>query len=259
MRIPTYSETTALLTASSGGIAFATAVALAKAGVPKIMLNGRNEARCRQAVASLLQEIPGTEVDYVVADAARPQSAQALVQKTIERFGSIELLVNAVPGTAMPEPFHKTPESLFQEHVDAHFLSALRMTHAALPYFQEREGGTIIVISSDSGKVPTPGQAVTGALKAALAMFARTLALETSRWGVRVHCIMPSLTRDTYTYDRIMADPFTRKLFEKAASKARLGLPGPQDIASLIVYLAGPEAARMTGQTISVNGGISAG
>jgi NAD(P)-dependent dehydrogenase (short-subunit alcohol dehydrogenase family) len=94
---------------------------------------------------------------------------------------------------------------------------------------------------------------------AAIVMFSRTLAMEAKRNGVRVNAITPSLVTDTETSRRVMSDGFSKKLFERVAELAHLGLTAPEDLSALIVFLAGPGAARITGQAISVNGGISAG
>jgi 3-oxoacyl-[acyl-carrier protein] reductase len=76
---------------------------------------------------------------------------------------------------------------------------------------------------------------------------------------VRVHAITPSIVKDTLAYERVMSNEFSRKLFQKAESRARLGVVSPKDIAPLAVFLASPASSKMTGQAISVNGGISAG
>ena len=89
-------------------------------------------------------------------------------------------------------------------------------------------------------------------------MFSRTLAMETKRRRVRVNVVTPSLVRDTQTFARVTAGGFSAKLFEKAAKAAYLGLPEPDDVAAAIVFLLSPDASRMTGQVVSVNGGISA-
>ena len=93
---------------------------------------------------------------------------------------------------------------------------------------------------------------------AGIVMFTRTLAMEAKRDSVRVNVITPSLIEGTLTYDRVMRDGFSAKLFEKAARMAHLGLSQPEDLAHLIVFLSSPEACRITGQAISPNGGISA-
>jgi len=89
-------------------------------------------------------------------------------------------------------------------------------------------------------------------------MFTRTLAIEVSRFGIRANCITPSIVRDTISHERAMSGELSRKVFEKAESRARLGVPTPADIAPLVVFLVSPLASKITGQAISVNGGISA-
>jgi len=93
---------------------------------------------------------------------------------------------------------------------------------------------------------------------AAIVMFSRVAAIEGKRNGIRVNAVTPSLIANTPTAERVLEDGFSKGLFEKAAAMAHLGVAEPEDLASLIVFLGGPGAARLTGQAISVNGGISA-
>jgi 2-hydroxycyclohexanecarboxyl-CoA dehydrogenase len=105
--------------------------------------------------------------------------------------------------------------------------------------------------------VTTPGESVIGAAMAGIIMFSRTLATEGKRDGIRVNCITPSIISGTATYAQVMADEFSGKLFGKAVKMAQLGVVEPQDMAELIVFLASPAAAKLSGQAISLNGGIS--
>ena len=122
---------------------------------------------------------------------------------------------------------------------------------------RERRDGVIINIASDAAKIPTVGETVHGALMAAIDMFSRTLALEAARFGVRVHVITPSIVVHTHSYDRMMDGEFSEKLFKRALEKAALGPVSPEDISPLIVFLASPAAKKITGQRITVNGGIA--
>jgi len=119
-------------------------------------------------------------------------------------------------------------------------------------------GGSIINFSADAAKVATPGETIQSAAQSAVMMFTRTLAIEAGRFGIRVNCVSPSITRDTNSYDRMMGDSFSQKLFAKAERYARLGVATAANIAPLVVFLAGPGSSHLTGQAISVNGGISA-
>jgi 2-hydroxycyclohexanecarboxyl-CoA dehydrogenase len=127
-----------------------------------------------------------------------------------------------------------------------------------LPSMREQGGGSIITVASDAAKVATPGETVLGAAMAAIVMFTRTVAIEGKRDGIRANVLTPSLIAGTATAERVLADGFSRSLFEKAATMAHLGVAEAEDLAHLVVFLGGPAAARLTGQAISVNGGISA-
>jgi NAD(P)-dependent dehydrogenase (short-subunit alcohol dehydrogenase family) len=121
------------------------------------------------------------------------------------------------------------------------------------------EGSAIVNVASDAAKVPTPGESVIGAAMAGIAMFSRTFAMEAKRQKIRINVVTPSLVKNTLTHDRLMADRFSSKLFEKAIERAHLGVPDPADVAAAILFLLSPQSAKITGQVISVNAGISAG
>lgn len=259
MQVRQLSECTALLTGSSSGIAYEIAAQLAEAGVPRIMLNGRDPQRGVEACDRLRGRAPRTDVCFTQGDMKLKDDAIRLVKETQAAFGTLDILVNSISGSLSPRPFHEVPLDAFDMLVQSHLTSTLYTCHAAIPIMIAREGGVIINMASDAAKIATPGEAIIGACKAGIVMFSKTLALENSRHGIRVHSLTPSIVRDTRAYDKVMSDEFSRKLFEKAEKKARLGVVTPKDIAPLAVFLAGPGAAKMTGQAISVNGGISAG
>jgi NAD(P)-dependent dehydrogenase (short-subunit alcohol dehydrogenase family) len=179
------------------------------------------------------------------------------VAQVTAALGSIDVLVNSTVGTFVPTLFHELPIEDIETLLVQQMLAPLLMSKAVLNGMRERGGGVIINIASDACKVPTPGESVIGAAMAGIAMFSRGLALEAKRNGIRVNTLSPSLIQGTLTYDRVMADPFSAKLFGNAVKQAHLGVVEPDDLAGLIVFLAGPQGARLTGQTISVNGGIS--
>lgn len=114
-------------------------------------------------------------------------------------------------------------------------------------------------VTSDAGKVPTPGESVIGAAMAGISMFSRTLAVEAKRRRIRVNVVTPSLVRETLTHGRIMSNAFSSKLFAKALQAAHLGAVDADDVAGAIQFLVGADATKVTGQAISINGGISAG
>lgn len=259
MKVRQLSECSALLTGSSSSIAFEIAAQLAEAGVPRIMLNGRDPGRGEAACARLRARAPNVDVRFLSGDMKNQDDALRLVGAAKEAFGGLDILVNSISGSLSPRPFHEVPIEAFGTLVQAHLVSTFYTCHAAIPLMIEREGGVIINMASDAAKIATPGEAIIGACKAGVVMFSKTLALENSRHGIRVHALTPSIVRDTAGYTKVMSDEFSRKLFEKAEKRAKLGVVTPADIAPVAVFLAGPGAAKITGQAVSVNGGISAG
>lgn len=251
-------DCTALVTGSSAGIGFEIAAHLAEAGVPRVAISGRDSARGEAAVAALRTRAPRCDARFFAADLGRPEQAKTLVDAVAAAFGGLDILVTSIPGHLSPQPFHLVPVEAFAEQLQSHLGSVMFTCHAAMPHMMAREGGAIINLSSDAAKIATPGEAIQGACKAGVVMFTRTLALEAGRFGIRVNAITPSIVKDTSAYTRVMASEFSQKLFAKAEAKAKLGVATPADLAPLAVFLAGPGASKLTGQAISVNGGISA-
>jgi NAD(P)-dependent dehydrogenase (short-subunit alcohol dehydrogenase family) len=259
MIVREFKDSTVLVSGSSSGIGFEIAAQFAEAGAARVMINGRNPDRGAAAVDAIRARARLCEIDFISADPTRHDQAKRLVAETVARFGGLDILVNSISGSLSPRPFAQVPEEAIDPLVSAHLNSVFYMCLAAMPHLIARDGGVIINMSSDAAKIATPGEAIMGACKAGVAMFSRTLALEGSRHGIRVHSLTPSVVKDTSAYGRIMASEFSRKLFEKAEKRARLGVVTPRDIAPMAVFLASPAAAKITGQTISINGGISAG
>ena len=121
-----------------------------------------------------------------------------------------------------------------------------------------RSKGAIINIASDAAKIPTPGESVIGAAMAGIVMFTRGLAIEGKRDGIRANVLTPSMTSGTDHFERVMADEFAGRMFAKARRLASLGIVSKEELAALVVFLASPSAAKITGQAISMTGGISA-
>lgn len=247
----------AVVVGGTAGIGLAIAAAMAAAGAA-VTLVGRDRSRGRAAVAAVRSGDGGPPVHFEQADACDPEALAGAMVAIAARSARIDVLVHCVGGYFTPAPFETTTIEVIDSKLRSHLASAMYTVHAALPHMIRGGGGCVIMVASDAAKTATPGESVIGAAKAAVAMFSRTLALEVARHAIRVNCITPSIVRGTLTYDRLMADPFSRKLFEKAERRARLGIVTPEDIGPLAVFLAGDGAARITGQTISVNGGISA-
>ena len=251
-------ECAVLIVGGTSGVGLATARKFAQSGVRKLAIMGRDRKRGEAALQSIAGAHPAIDVDFLAGDANQASDAARLCDIAHRRFGSIDVLVNSTVGAAAPALLHNIPIEDVEKIVAAQMLGPLLMSRAALPYMRDKGSGAIINVSSDAGKLATPGESVIGAAMAGIVMFSRTLAIEAKRNGIRVNVITPSLIEGTLTHARMMQDPFAAKLFAKARQAANLGVVVAEDLADLIVFLAGPLAARITGQAISVNGGISA-
>lgn len=248
----------ALLTASTSGIGLATAGLIASGGAKAVIVNGRNPEAGAAAVARIKRTAPAVDVTFLQGDLCDPQRVGEIFDRVLAEHGTIDVFVHAGGAEISPKLFVDLDASSYRPLMDGHFTSLLYCCARVVPAMVKQGGGSIVVIASDAGKVATPGETLIGAMKAAAIMFVRTLAIEVSRHAIRVNCITPSLVADTKAHDRVMASEFSRKIFEKAARRARLGVPNPDNIAPLAAFLASAQASHITGQAVSVNGGISA-
>ncbi len=119
-----------------------------------------------------------------------------------------------------PELFINIPTADIARALTQLSLPSMHMASAVLPGMRSRRGGVIVNVASDAAKTATPGEAVIGAAKAAIVMFTRTIAIEEKRYGIRANALTPSLVYGTASTERITADGFSAKLFERAAKQA---------------------------------------
>ena len=247
-----------VITGGTAGIGRACAEALLEAGAGAVVLNGRNRSRAEQAQREVQARFPKTAVTLSIGDVSESGAAASVMADAIERFGRIDVLVNSTGGNDMPRLLQETPLDEIAGILQRCLFAQILCSRAALPFMRDAKAGSIINIASDAAKLPTPGESVIGAAMAGIVMFTRGLAVEAKRDGIRANVITPSLTSGTDHFDKIMADPVAGPMFAKAARMASLGLVSKEDLAGLVVFLASPASAKITGQAISMTGGISA-
>lgn len=246
-----------LVTGGTSGIGFAAARRLAQSGPAHIVVNGRNRERGEAAQRVLAEAAPMATIHFVAADISSQDGATRLFKQVSARLGGLDVLVNSAGGDFAPALFHETSLEDLDGILRHWLLATMYCCRLALPLMAD--GGAIVNVASDAAKVPTPGEAAIGAAMAGITMFSRTLALEAKRRKIRVNVVTPSLVQNTLSHQRITAEGFSAKLFAKAVQAAHLGVAEPEDVAAVIAFLAGPETKRVTGQVVSINGGISAG
>ena len=247
-----------VVTGGTGGIGRASAEALLAAGAGAVLLNGRDADRAGQARTEIAARFPAARIVVALGDAAVPAVAAMIMAKAHEAFGRIDILVNATGGNDIPKLLHETALDEIPAILQRCLFAQILCCRAVLPFMRSAGGGTIINIASDAAKLPTPGESIIGAAMAGIVMFTRALAVEGKRDGIRANVLTPSLTSGTDHYERILADPFAGRMFAKAARLAALGVVTKEELAGLVVFLASPAAAKITGQAISMTGGISA-
>lgn len=253
-----YPESAVLIAGGTSGVGLASALAFTDAGVRRLALLGRNRERGEAARTAVLQHCPDAQVEFLACDAGDVEDVTAAVATAHQKLGGLDVIVSSTASSYLPELLHRMPPEDVMGVLVAQAGPPLLLTRVALPYLREQGGGSIINIASDAAKTATPGESAIGAAMAAIVMYSRTAAIEAKRDGVRVNALTPSLVLGTATADHVLHDGFSKKLFEKAATQAHLGVPDAADIAALVVFLGGPAAAKLTGQAISLNGGISA-
>jgi 2-hydroxycyclohexanecarboxyl-CoA dehydrogenase len=258
MLVRELAESGVVITGGTSGVGLASARQFAAAGVRRLVLFGRSEERGLSAREAVRTIAPDAQVEFIAADANDPRQATRALEQAQSLIGSLDVLVNSTTHSALPTLLHNIRIDEIASILTQQALAPLHMTRAVLPVMREQGGGAIINVASDAAKLATPGESVIGAAMAAIVMFSRGAAMEAKRDGIRINVLTPSLITGTPTGDRSLKEGFSAKIFTKAASLAHLGVTQPDDLASLIVFLASPAAARLTGQAISVNGGISA-
>jgi len=246
-----------LVTGGTSGIGLASALRFAGTHA-RIIINGRDVARGETACAAVRTANPGADVSFISADVTTHEGVHTLYERAVERLdGALDVVVNSAGGALPPTLFHENDLDMIDSVLKLWLGSTIYSCRLALPHLSD--GGSIVNVASDAAKVPTPGEAVIGGAMAGIVMFSRTLAMEAKRRGIRVNVVTPSLVHGTMTYDTVMSTEFSTKLFGKAIKAAQLGLCEPDDVAALIEFLSSPTASKITGQVVSVNGGISAG
>ncbi len=215
----------------------------------------------RVAVADIQAEM-GAEVAsslaagiFVEMDLSSPESVAAAADRVLAEVGTVDILVNCA-GFDVVMPFLDTDEDLWDSLIAVNLYGPLRTTKAFLPGMVDSGWGRIVNISSDAGRVGSSGEGVYSACKGGQIAFTKTIAREVARRGVTVNCVCPGPT-DTPPVRRTLAEggeKFMQALV-RAIPMRRLGRP--EDIAAAVAYLVSEDAGFVTGQTLSVSGGMS--
>ena len=244
----------ALVTGAARGIGRAIALALADAGCAVAIGDLREEESHATA-----EEIEGAggRAAAVALDVTNLDSVAAARDRIEDALGPVDVLVNNA-GWDELHPFLETDEAFWDRVIDVNYKGCLRVTHTLVPGMVQRGWGRIVSIGSDAGRVGSSGEAVYAGAKGGVIAFTKTLAREVARAGVTANTVCPGPT-DTPML-RAMADASAdgAKLLgalERAVPMRRLGQP--EEIGAAVTFLASERAGFITGQTLSVSGGLT--
>ena len=241
----------AIVTGAASGIGRATAMRLAAEGAAVVIadLNAQGAAHVTESISGQGGRAVALEVD--VTDAP---GVKAMVERAIGVFGRVDILVSNA-GWDRAGPFADTDEELWDRVIAINYRGHLATCHATLPYMKEHGGGRIVMVASDAGRVGSSGEVVYSGAKGAVIAFTKGLAREVARDGINVNCVAPGLV-DTPLLAGITEGH--EKLIAAIVRSIPLGRTGvPEEIAAAICFFASPDAVYITGQTLSVNGGLT--
>ena len=238
----------AVVTGAAGGIGAAIAAALVEAGAAVGVwdLDGR---RAKEVADGLGGRAVGVEVDITSR-----ASVEAAAAATESAFGPVDVLVNNA-GIDTIEPFLQSEEATWERIVAVNYLGTVRCCHVLVAGMVERGSGRVVNIASDAGRVGSSGEVVYSGTKGGVIAFSKALAREVAAKGVTVNVVCPGPT-NTALLDQVAEA--SQKLYDglsKAVPMRRIGQPA--DIAPAVVFLASDDAGYITGQTLSVSGGLT--
>ncbi|MGE3709327.1 MAG: SDR family NAD(P)-dependent oxidoreductase [Hyphomicrobiaceae bacterium] len=237
-----------LVTGGASGIGLATCRAFAEVGA-RVLLTDVNAERGEQAAAEL--QGGGGPVAFRVLDVTDPASVESLAHQVREEFGRLDVLVNAA-GWDIIQPFMDNTPDYWEKIVVLNFMGPIQVTRAFLPLLFDSGSGRIVNVGSDAGRVGSFGETVYAGAKGGIIAFTKSLAREVVRKQVRVNCVCPGPT-DTplfSTHSQKMRDALINAIPMKR-------LANPSEVADAILFFASDRATYVTGQVLSVSGGLT--
>ncbi|XP_069375228.1 dehydrogenase/reductase SDR family member 4 isoform X2 [Paralichthys olivaceus] len=241
----------AIVTASTDGIGLAAAEALGKRGA-HVVVSSRRQANVDKAVALLQSQ--SIQVTGTTCNVGKGEDREKLVQMTLEKCGGIDILVS----NAAVNPFFgnimDSTEEVWDKILSINVKSAFLMTKLVVPHMEKRGGGNVVFVSSVAGYQPMQALGPYSVSKTALLGLTRALAPELAQSNIRVNCVAPGVIKTRFSSALWKNDNIVDE-FKKQLSIKRIG--EPSEIGGVIAFLCSDEASYITGETVTVTGGMS--
>ncbi|MEA3099510.1 glucose 1-dehydrogenase [Caballeronia mineralivorans] len=241
-----------LITGGLTGIGRAAAVAFAKKG-SKIVVAGRRDEAGKMLVEELRSF--GSEAEFINADVRKESDVRAMVDKTVARFGRLDVAVNNAGTEGQVGPITDQTAESYAATFDTNVLGVILSMKHEVRVMQEQGSGSIINISSTYGHEGAAGASVYVGSKHAVEGITKSVALEIAKSGIRVNGVAPGPT-DTGMLTRFTGTPDNKAALVTGVPMARLGLS--EELADAIVFIASDQASFITGHILNVDGGHSA-
>jgi 2-hydroxycyclohexanecarboxyl-CoA dehydrogenase len=238
----------AIVTGAGQGIGRGIAEKLAAEGAT-VVVTDINEATARETAEAL-----GGGSIGIAADVTSRESVDAMVTQVKSQFGRVDVLVNNA-GWDKASPFVDSDPADWDRVIGINLYGVLNTSKAVLPLMMEQGFGSVVNLASDAGRVGSSGEAVYSAAKGGVIAFTKATAREVARYQVNANCVCPGPT-DTALFASMGGDnPKLREALTKAIPFRRLAQPS--DLANMVAFFASDEASYITGQTVSVSGGLT--
>ncbi len=243
-----------LVTGGTSGIGRDTAVLFAKAGA-KVVVAGRREPEGEETIEMV--RAAGGEGLFVKADVSKASEVEALVQKTVEKFGRLDVAFNNAGTEGVLTPIIRQSEEDWDRTIDINLKGVwLCLKYEIRQMLKQGGGGAIVNMASITGLVGSVGAAAYSASKHGVIGLTKTAALENAKSGIRVNVVCPGFT-ETPMADRIFRVPAVHKYVLSCHPIGRFGKP--TEIAEAVVWMCSDRASFMTGQSLVLDGGFLAG
>ncbi len=239
---------TALVTGGASGIGKATVLTLARRGAHVICADINEKAGAELAKQAAGEKL---KIDAVVLDLSDPKSTRKCAADVLSKYGRVDILVNAA-GWNDIQNFMENQSDYIDRVIAINLTGLIHLTQALLPAMIAANTGKIVNVASDAGRVGSGGETVYSGAKGGVIAFTKSLTREVSRYKINVNCICPGPTDTPMLATR---SEKLREAFLKAIPFRRFAKP--EEIADAILFFAGPQSDYITGQVLSVSGGLT--
>ena len=251
-----FSGKVAVVTGGNSGIGVETVRMLINGGANGLF-TGRDEIKGDIAAEQLKE--PGSNLTFLKADISKPEQCKKVVFSTVEQYGRIDIVINNA-GIFKANAIENVTESEFDRIVDTNLKGAFFICKYAVPFFKKNKSGTIINVSSDAGLQGNKLSSAYCASKGGLTVFSKALALDLASYGICVNCVCPGDISTPMLHKDLETRRNPEKYMEELTKSYPVGRLGqPEEVASVICFLASGISEFITGAAWTVDGGITAG